>query len=1131
MKLSLSLLLVLFAIFFKSNATTFTVTSNADSGSGTLREALFLASANGSTQQDFIHFNLPGNTKEERTITIYTELPYLSANLILDATTQPGANLGSSNAKIILKARRTSYIASSYEVGGLNILNISDIEIYGFCFEDFSNLKTAINPNGQTNGGSAIRITSSTRIKIGAPAKGNVFTSNGLGVHVYNYFTETPSSHIKIQSNWFGLNLSGIGLIDANTSLVFVQANDSEFGGPDFAHGNILGGYSAYGATIRGNNGIVRFNRFGYNGDGTIAKHIIKITISATNSSVTDNLASKFMIDVVLSKQVKFLRNTEMLEEYIIVTRSLEIKDSDYIQLGSDDILDANTFQPRPSSTIYSGGNPNISILKNIIHCTPYTYLTHSDLATKIQVLVNNDSEYAGKATPGAEVYIYNDYTDCASCSPLQFFAQVTANSNGDWKINGDFSSKKFIANATLLNTSSEFSQPQILPGPNSYLFNKSDPTCGKSNGMIELTRVIHTLKIEWYTLAGNKIGEGSKIENLAPGRYYAKAFNGKCYTQTMSIDLLNIEAPLIHDNKLIKQNPGCGMNNGSIRGLYFSAFGGATFKWVDENNKILTTANLDLNNIGPGKYSFIITGISGCINTYGPIILENTDGPSINAAAKKITSADCQTKNGAIDGLTTSGVGILQYSWRNESGILVGNNEQLNLVAAGTYTLTVKDQSACEPVSEIFIIPEKNEILIDIGNIYIEKPTCRGNNGAIKGTIVNVATSFKWIDETGRTVSSQLELIGIGPGSYSFVAYNATCELKSNPILVEAQPNLISIGGVSKLIKNASCGLNNGSIQVMLQNAITPPVKYRWTDKENRTLSETGLLLDGMTDGLYNIYGIDANGCEILLASYEINRTPMILLNKSKSVVTPDECNQKTGSLKGLTVSGGVPPLSYNWKDENGQDVSSTLDLLNVSAGNYTLNITDAFNCNLISSNHIVNNENKLLPIPVVNGAQICSPGNAIINVANPNNKATYKLYDTENSIPFLKESNNGIFEVEVLRTRIFYVSEVIGSCESSRSRVIVTVGISNLSMVNIISPNNDQINDVWKINSIENYPKAIVQIFNRAGNKVFESVGYKVPFDGKSKGKDLPNGVYYYVINFGTECKMISGSLTIIK
>lgn len=96
----------------------------------------------------------------------------------------------------------------------------------------------------------------------------------------------------------------------------------------------------------------------------------------------------------------------------------------------------------------------------------------------------------------------------------------------------------------------------------------------------------------------------------------------------------------------------------------------------------------------------------------------------------------------------------------------------------------------------------------------------------------------------------------------------------------------------------------------------------------------------------------------------------------------------------------------------------------------------------------------------------------------------------------------------------------------------VPVTVKVlDQLAPPNSFSPNGDGVNDVWNINSLDSYPEAITEVFNRSGQRVFMSKGYTVPFDGNYQNKQLPVGVYYYRISPGNGRKPVSGSLTIIR
>ncbi len=82
-----------------------------------------------------------------------------------------------------------------------------------------------------------------------------------------------------------------------------------------------------------------------------------------------------------------------------------------------------------------------------------------------------------------------------------------------------------------------------------------------------------------------------------------------------------------------------------------------------------------------------------------------------------------------------------------------------------------------------------------------------------------------------------------------------------------------------------------------------------------------------------------------------------------------------------------------------------------------------------------------------------------------------------------------------------------------------------------NTFSPNGDGINDFWTIQYLDSYPDCRIQIFSRSGQLVFESSGYLPPgWDGRYKGRQLPFGTYYYVIEPGSGRQPITGYVTLL-
>jgi gliding motility-associated-like protein len=102
------------------------------------------------------------------------------------------------------------------------------------------------------------------------------------------------------------------------------------------------------------------------------------------------------------------------------------------------------------------------------------------------------------------------------------------------------------------------------------------------------------------------------------------------------------------------------------------------------------------------------------------------------------------------------------------------------------------------------------------------------------------------------------------------------------------------------------------------------------------------------------------------------------------------------------------------------------------------------------------------------------------------------------------------------------------IGGC--SLSDTLFVKVLKNPVIPNAFSPNGDGINDVWIIQYLDSYQGATVDIFNRYGQKVYNSIGYSNPWNGKYNGKTLPVGTYYYVINPKNGRQILSGSITIV-
>lgn len=93
------------------------------------------------------------------------------------------------------------------------------------------------------------------------------------------------------------------------------------------------------------------------------------------------------------------------------------------------------------------------------------------------------------------------------------------------------------------------------------------------------------------------------------------------------------------------------------------------------------------------------------------------------------------------------------------------------------------------------------------------------------------------------------------------------------------------------------------------------------------------------------------------------------------------------------------------------------------------------------------------------------------------------------------------------------------------------VEIYSTHKDILNLFTPNNDGINDLWEIPDLGAYGKCDVKIYNRWGKLVFSSPNYDNTWDGTSDGVNLPEGPYYYIIKTQQANRVITGTVNILR
>lgn len=106
-------------------------------------------------------------------------------------------------------------------------------------------------------------------------------------------------------------------------------------------------------------------------------------------------------------------------------------------------------------------------------------------------------------------------------------------------------------------------------------------------------------------------------------------------------------------------------------------------------------------------------------------------------------------------------------------------------------------------------------------------------------------------------------------------------------------------------------------------------------------------------------------------------------------------------------------------------------------------------------------------------------------------------------------------------------YTIHVSDTCLNNIVTNTVTVNnVCDVDIPNVITPNNDNINDYFVIKNLEQYNNKQIAIFNRWGNKIFESANYANDWNGE----DSNDGVYFYILTIADD-KTYHGKVTVIR
>lgn len=322
------------------------------------------------------------------------------------------------------------------------------------------------------------------------------------------------------------------------------------------------------------------------------------------------------------------------------------------------------------------------------------------------------------------------------------------------------------------------------------------------------------------------------------------------------------------------------------------------------------------------------------------------------------------------------------------------------------------------------------------------------------------------------------------------------------------------------KLIKYSPCGndtlnkqINVGDLQLSLGNdtIICENSQYEIIPQTSGVTSY--LWQDGSTSSTYTataagLYWIQvsnsANGC-IRRDTVLITTKPLPLLDLG---IDTSICSGKT-----LLLNAFSPGAQYLW-----QDNSTNSTFLVNTAGMYWAEST----LNGCKQKDSINITGLTKPQFTLGPDQYLCPGLSLFLTPGLNN-VSYNWQD-----------GNTTSSYQVQKPGLYYV-DITNTCGTTRDSINIFPGNCTVRVPSAFTPNNDGLNDQFRVLGTSLISEFDLKIFDRSGQQIFQTTNKNSYWNGDFKGVKIGAGVYVYLITYkdvnSSDKKILKGTFLLIR
>lgn len=643
--------------------------------------------------------------------------------------------------------------------------------------------------------------------------------------------------------------------------------------------------------------------------------------------------------------------------------------------------------------------------------------------------------------------------------------------------------------------------------------------SCGNADGQIIL-HPSNGAPPYRFTLDGEDYVTDSVFKNLAPGAYTITVIDANSQSKSINAVVFDKCPKVI----LSEINDRCSSGVGSIKAI---GIDGTKPYLFSIDGKPFDTTNI-FSLVRAGSHTITIMDALG-FSSSDSIFVGND---CLRFTADK-RDENCGHKNGKLVITVVVGNGPFQYAI-NDGTFQDGNSFQ-NL-AGGKYLIKVRDYKGFVTTDSIAILNTSSPIF----SVKAIQPSCKINTGSIQFVAGQLDQGYLYSINGGKNFSASDTYSGVDSGLYHLIVKDSVgCSTDDSVLLnvpdrpnFELGPDTVLCGHMgfrigTRLVTTWTYLWQNGSIDnyiyasksgeysltVVSKDGCSYTDSIQLTFKEEPVFSlgsDTGFcpgrsihLTPVLPNGIYSwntgettsSIAVSKEGkywLSVAIDNCKSTDTVIISALDSPHIDLPRDTAICLGAQ--LELNAYQIGSSYLW-----QDGSTSPKFVVTAPGNYSVSVQN-HGCVASASVSV-----RQLNIPKVNfphDSAVCVGTTVLLDAQYPG--STYRWQNGSTSSKFYADKP-GLYTVTV--------KNICGSVDANC--IIVSVKCNcNWNLPNAFSPNNDGRNDVFRaVNNCNEQLRRFV-IFNRWGQRIFETTDKNVGWDGTSKGQPQPVGQYVWAI-----------------